>query len=106
MQSIFETVNDILLANLSQEEQASLFRLLQRVEKAGRLWFADGEDASEGRRQGQSAGNTDTQGLGQPFIRKRDEAKAPRKHIVTHNEPRQKTYGRSLLRRYSFFCAV
>lgn len=44
-QTIYETVNRILLSDLSSEEQDCLFDLLRRVEMSGRGWLAGSKEA-------------------------------------------------------------
>ena len=42
LRSIYEQVNAVLLADLTDAEKAQLFDLLQRVEQSGRDWMETG----------------------------------------------------------------
>ena len=41
LQGVYEQVNEVLMTDLAPDERASLFALLQRVERSGRQWLAD-----------------------------------------------------------------
>lgn len=42
LQGVYEQVNEVLMKDLAPDERASLFSLLERVERSGRDWLAEG----------------------------------------------------------------
>lgn len=43
LQGVYEQVNEVLMKDLTPDERASLFSMLQRVERSGREWLEEGD---------------------------------------------------------------